>query len=61
MEVSKFGAFNDDELYMVKRAFMESARKIANEGRYTDEEIDLHTDLLNEAIDEIKRRMNHDN
>ena len=55
-EANKFNGFNDDELYMLKRALIESSYKICCEGNYNDDEIQLHNDLLNESIDEIKRR-----
>lgn len=54
--MSKFEKFNDDELQMIKRAFIESSYSIVMTGKYNDDEADIHTKLLSEAIEEIKFR-----
>ena len=53
---NKYTIFSDSELYMLKRALIESSFKICCEGNYNDYEINLHNTLLNEIINEIKRR-----
>lgn len=53
---TKFVLFSDDELYMLKRALIESSGEIALNGLYNKKEIDTAGRLLNEAVDEIKGR-----
>ena len=52
----KFKQFSDIELYILKRALIESAGEIAFSGIYDDTEIKIHNILLNECIDEGKER-----
>ena len=55
----RFDQFNDDELYMLKRAMIEAEKYIfQNETNYTDEECNVLNDLLNESIENIKYRDN---
>lgn len=55
-KADKYKGFNDSELYMLKRALIESSGEIALSGFYNDAEIKLSGRLLNEIVDEIKRR-----
>jgi len=56
VEVNKFEHFTDDELYILKRQAIESSWEICSCCAYTEFEIRLHDKLMNEIIDEIKRR-----
>lgn len=56
MALNKYGLWTDDELYILKRAFIESAFNIQYERKYSDDERKIHNKLMNEIIDEIKRR-----
>lgn len=54
----RFEQFNDNELYILKRALIEASKYIymEEEMNYTQEELDLFDSLLVEAIDNIKAR-----
>lgn len=54
--LNKYGLWTDDELYILKRAFVESAFNIQYERKYCEDEREMHNKLMNEVIDEIKRR-----
>lgn len=56
MALNKYGLWTDDELYILKRAFVESAFNIQYERKYSEDEREMHNKLMNEIIDEIKRR-----
>lgn len=56
MNKRRFLMLSDDEIYILKRALIESSRQIALSGFYDDLEIKMHENLLNEIIDEIKYR-----
>lgn len=57
---NKYALFNDDEIYMLKRQAMESSYNIVMTGRYNEDEIKIHTMLLNELSDEDKKRQKLD-
>jgi len=60
----RFAQFNDDELYMLKRALIEFQKYIYmvdDDEMYSEEEQKIENDLLNEAIDNIKHREAHKN
>lgn len=54
----RFNRFDDDELYILKRALIEATKYIYMEDnmRYSQDELDLFDKLLAEAIDNIKTR-----
>ncbi len=52
----KFKMFTDDELYILKRQAIESSSRIVMSGSYSDNEIKIHNNIINEIIDEIKYR-----
>ena len=54
--MNKFKHFTDDELYILKRQAIESSWIIIMSGKYNDSEGITHSRLMNEIIDEIKRR-----
>jgi len=56
--MNKFEHFTDDELYILKRQAIESSWKIVMSGKYNDYEGKIHNQLMNEIINEIKRREN---
>jgi len=56
--MNKFEHFTDDELYILKRQAMESSWEICSCGGYSEYNVKLHGKLMNEIIDEIKRRCN---
>ncbi len=45
-----------DELYVLKRQAIESSFVIVCSGRYMKDEKDIHGELLNEIVEENKRR-----
>lgn len=53
---NKYELFTDDELYMLLRQALESSYEIVESGRYSKEEILLHDEIINEIIEEQKRR-----
>lgn len=55
-DTNRLDRFTDAELYILKRALIESSGEIALSGLYNDAEIKIHGQLLNEIIEEIKRR-----
>ena len=57
--INKFEYFTDNELYILKRQAIESSCKIVMSGKYNEFEGKIHNQLLNEIIDEIKRRENN--
>lgn len=60
----RFEQFNDDELYMLKRALIEFQKyifMIDDAERYSEEEQKIANDLLNESIENIKYRREHKN
>lgn len=59
MKKRKFKDLSDAELYMVKRAFIESSAEIGLNGFYNDAEVKIHGMLLNEIIEELKYRDLH--
>lgn len=52
----KFKQFSNIELYILKRALIESAGEFEFSGIYDDAEIKIHNILLNECIDETRER-----
>ena len=54
--MSRFDKFTENEVYILFRQAMESSAEIVMMGNYNQEEIKIHNDLLNELIDELKRR-----
>lgn len=56
--INKYEHFTDDELYMLSRQAIESSYEIVESGSYSKEEILLHEKILNEIIEEQKRRKN---
>lgn len=56
MKQRRFLMLSDDEIYILKRALIESSGQIALSGFYDDLEIKMHGNLLNEIVDEIKYR-----
>ena len=54
--MSRFDQFTENEVYILFRQAMESSAEIVMMGNYNQEEIKLHNNLLNEMIDELKRR-----
>ena len=58
MENLRFRELNDDELYILKRSFIEAQKYIYmnNSGNYSEQELNLMNKLLNEVIDNIKAR-----
>lgn len=56
MALNKYGLWTDDELYILKRAFIESSFNIQYERKYSEDERNMHNKLMNEIINEIKRR-----
>lgn len=54
--MNKFEHFTDDELYILKRQAIESSWKICGCGAYSEYKVKLHGKLMNEIIEEIKRR-----
>ena len=54
--MNRFSSFNDEELYMLKRQAIESSWNIVCEDRYSKEEVEVHSNLVNEIIDECRRR-----
>jgi len=53
---NKFEHFTDGELYILKCQAMESSWEICNCGAYSEYKVKLHGKLMNEIIEEIKRR-----
>jgi hypothetical protein len=56
MSTSRFSAFTDDELYMLKRQAIESSYEIEISGKYSEKEKAMHNAILNEIIDAIRSR-----
>ncbi len=56
--MNKFEHFTDDELYILKRQAIESHWEICSCGAYNEFEVRLHEKLMNEIVDEVKRREN---
>ena len=54
--MGRFNQFSDDELYMLKRQAVESSFNIVMTGKYTDSQVAMHGNLLNEVIQEIEER-----
>lgn len=53
----RFEQFNDDELYMLKRAMIEAQKRIYEFGpNYEDKELEMLNNLLNEAIENSNQR-----
>ena len=55
-KVSKFAIFTDDQLYVLKRAFIESSFEFFMGEKYIEYERQHHKDMHNAVVDEIKRR-----
>lgn len=53
---NKYALFSDNEIYILKRQAMESSYNIVMTGRYNEDEINIHTTLLNELSDEDQKR-----
>lgn len=53
---SRFSEFNDDEVYMLSRQAVESSAEIVLMDKYSESEQLIHTALLNELVEERKRR-----
>ena len=53
---SRFEKFTEDEVYILFRQAMEASAEIVMLWSYNNQEIKIHNDLLNEMIDELKRR-----
>ena len=49
-----FKDFTAEELYVLKRAFAESSCEFAMGGNYTDRDLLVHGELLNEVVECIK-------
>lgn len=57
MEKSKkYESFTDDEIYVLSRQAIEASWDITMTGKYNEPEVKLHNKLMNELIDERKRR-----
>jgi hypothetical protein len=56
MKERRFINFTDDEVYMLSRQSIESSWNIVCEKSYDKEEIKIHTNLMNELIEERKIR-----
>jgi hypothetical protein len=54
--MSRFDQFTENEVYILFRQAMEASAEIVMMGNYNKQEIKLHNNLLNEMIDELKRR-----
>ena len=54
--MSRFEKFTEVEVYILFRQAMGSSAAIVLMGNYNNQEIKIHNDLLNELIDELKRR-----
>ena len=54
--ISRFEKFTEDEVYILFRQATESSAEIVLSDNYNKQEIKIHNDLLNELIDELKRR-----
>ena len=52
----RFGHFSDEELYMLSRATIESSYCITMGDNYSEEQQEVHNNLLNELILERKER-----
>jgi hypothetical protein len=57
-KINKFKEFTDDELYVLKRAFVESSFEFFMGDKYVEGERQHHKDMHNAVVDEIKRRKN---
>lgn len=53
--MNKFEHFTDDELHILKRQAIEASWEICSSG-YSEYKVKLHGKLMNEIINEIKRR-----
>lgn len=51
-----FSKFTADQLELLKRQAIESSFEIMMGGKYSQDEKELHKELLNEIIKEIKNR-----
>lgn len=51
---NRFYWFTKDEMYILKRAFIESSANFVFNENYTDEERKIHQNLMNEVIEAIK-------
>lgn len=60
MYMNKFEHFTDDELYILMRALVESSWEFSMSGNYSKAETTIHTNLLNEVTEEMKRRTNNE-
>lgn len=47
---------DDNDLYVIKRAFIDSTFDTVMERPYSKEHKELHTDIINEIIEESTRR-----
>ena len=54
--MNRFKEFTDDEVYVLSRQAIESSYNIICEKNYNEDEIKIHTDLMNELVDERKLR-----
>ena len=54
--MGRFKEMTDDEVYILLRQAVESSFNIVMSGRYNKYECKLHKDLMNELIDELKKR-----
>lgn len=54
--MSRFEKFTENEVYILFRQAMESSAEIVMMGDYNNQEIKIHNNLLNELIDELRRR-----
>lgn len=52
--MSRFKEFTDEEIYILFRAFMESSYEFNMTDKYSKEEADIHTKILNELLEERK-------
>ena len=52
----RFEMFTDDEVYILSRQSIESSSQIVMFERYTEEEVKMHEDLMNELLEERKYR-----
>ena len=54
--MSRFKDFTEDELYMLKRQSIESSFNIMELDAYTNCQCVIHKDLMNEILEEFRRR-----
>lgn len=53
---NKYAFFTDDEIYVLSRQAIEASWEITMTGKYNEPEVKLHSRLMNELVDERRRR-----